>query len=151
MNPENPQNNQENTQQETGKGPDLAAGARLLGLAALGALVAIGEGGGRLFQTLVEKGEKYEPEGRERLKAVGEKVGRAAGKVENAVRDFGGRVRGLMEKGEEALDDRVASALHRAGLPTREEIQSLIDRVDVLAAKLEEIRARVRPETQPGA
>ncbi len=150
MDPEN-QGNRENTQQGPRAAESIANGARLLGLAALGALVAIGEGGSRLFQSLVEKGEKFEPEGKERLKSVGEKVGRAVGNMENAVRDLGGKVRNLAERGEEVLDEKVASTLHRAGVPTREEIQSLIAKVDELAARLEEIRARIRPETQPGA
>ena len=127
----------------------------MVGLAALGALVAIGEGGGRLFQTLVEKGEKFEPEGKERLRSMSEKVGKAvgtaAGNVENAVRDFGGRVRNLAEKGEGALDEKVVAALNRFGVPTREEIRMLIDRVDAMTLKLEELRERLRPESPPPA
>ncbi len=146
MNDEKPQEKPD----ETAKTADnIAAGARLLGLAALGALVAIGEGGGKVFQTLVEKGEKYEPEGREHLKAAGAAVGRAVGNVENAARSLGGKVRGLAEKSEEALDVKVAAALGRAGLPTREEIQTLIDKVDALTAKLEDLRGRIRPESTP--
>lgn len=117
---------------------------RLLGLAALGALVAIGEGSGKLFQALVEKGRQSEPEARERLKAVGRTVGHAVGTVENAVRHLGDRVRSLAERTEDALDERVLAALRRAALPTREEIQTLIARVDALNEKLEALRERLQ-------
>lgn len=136
----------ESKAQSKGAPDTLAAGARLLGLAALGALVAIGEGSGRLFQALVEKGEKSEPAARERLAAVGRKVGQAAGNVESAVRRLGGRVRGLAERSREALDETVASGLRRAGLPAREELEALLARVDALEERLQALRHRLRPE-----
>ncbi len=138
------------TKAETTAG-ERVGGARLVGLAALGALAAIAEGSGRLFQALVEKGEQCEPQARQRLKAVGRRVGRAAGLVENAARGLGERVRGLAERTEGALDERVAAALRRAGLPTREEIQALIARLDALNQKLEALRERLQQERSLGA
>ncbi len=123
---------------------DLARGARLLALAALGAIVAVSEGGSRFFRALVEKGERAEPQARERLEALGRRLGRAAGRLERGARELGDRARDLARRGEEFLDEKVARLLHRAGLPTREEIQNLIARVDSLSARLEALAERLQ-------
>jgi poly(hydroxyalkanoate) granule-associated protein len=129
----------------------LARGARLLGLAALGAIVAVSESSSRFFRALVEKGEQSEPQARERLEALSRKVGRAAGRLEREARQLRERACGLARRSERYLDEKVASALRRAGLPTREEIQSLMARVDALHARLEALAERLQPDSKPGA
>lgn len=124
----------------------VTRGARLLGLVALGAIVAASEGSTRFFRTLVEKGERAQPKARERLEAISRTLGRTAGRLEKRARELGDRARRLARSGERFLDDRVACALRRAGVPTREEIQSLIARVDALSARLEAIAERLRAE-----
>lgn len=137
----------QDTQAAPGAAEDaVARGARLLGLVALGAIVAASEGSTRFFRTLVEKGERAEPKARERLEAFSRKLGRTAGRLEKGARELGDRARRLARRGEQFLDARVASALHRAGLPTREEIQSLMARVDALNARLEALAERLRTE-----
>ncbi|MGC8794530.1 MAG: phasin family protein [Bryobacteraceae bacterium] len=129
----------------------VARGARLLGLAALGAIVAVSEGSSRFFRALVEKGERAEPQARQRLESVSRKVGYAAGRIEKGARDLGDRARGFARRGEQFLDERVACALRRAGLPTREEIRELMARVDALGARLEALTQRLQPDSKSEA
>ena len=71
-----------------------------------------------MFDTLVERGRDWEGRGKERMD-------KARSRVEHAVDDVESRV-----------DERVASALHRFGVPTRDEIRELTRRVEELNAKI---------------
>lgn len=133
------------------RGDAVARGARLLGLAALGAIVAAGEGSARFFRALVEKGERAGPQARQRLEALSRGVGRAAGRLEGGARELGNRAREAARRGERFLDERVARALRRAGLPTREEIQDLKARVEALNARLEALAERLQAESRSEA
>ena len=96
-------------------------------LAGLGALATAEEEGGKLFKSLVKKGQKYE-------KSVKVPV-RKATKTVKDVRSKAGKT---MKKFESALDDHVDAALHRIGVPTQKEIAKLTRKVDRLTKKLEE-------------
>ena len=149
-NNENERGEQQTPETSTEVADALARGARLLGLAALGAIVAVSESSSRFFRALVEKGEQSEPQARERLEALSRKVGRAAGRLEREARQLRERACGLARRSERCLDEKVASALRRAGLPTREEIRELMARVDALHARLEALAERLQPESRPG-
>ncbi|MCS7315939.1 MAG: phasin family protein [Bryobacterales bacterium] len=129
----------------------VVRGARLLALAALGAVVAAGEGSARFFRALVEKGERAEPQAKERLEALSRTLGRAAGRFEKGARELRDRARGLARRGGRFLDEKVACALRRAGVPTRQEIQDLIARVDALGARLDALAERLQPEGRSGS
>lgn len=137
---------QETAAAQDAAGDTVARGARLLGLAALGAIVAVSEGSSRFFRALVEKGERAEPAARRRLEALSQRVGEAAGRIEKGARDLGDRAREAARRGEQFLDEKVACALRRAGLPTREEVQELTARVEALRARLEALAERLQPE-----
>ena len=100
-------------------------------LAGLGALATAEEEGGKLFKSLVKKGEKYE-------KSVKVPVDKAAKSVKGTVKDVRSKAGKTMKKFESALDDHVDAALHRIGVPTQKEITKLTRKVDRLTKKLEE-------------
>jgi poly(hydroxyalkanoate) granule-associated protein len=131
----------------------VAAGLRRLWLAALGVWPTLEESGGRLFDTLVENGERFESGRAERFSAVSEKVGGAVEsareKVEGGVRGLGETVRGWASRGGEAFDRKVVAALQRSGLPTREEFQTVMRRLDEVAARLDEIKSGRTHEGEP--
>lgn len=114
-------------------GKDLQESAHRIWLAGLGALSAAGEEGSRFFQSLVDKGEGIESKGREGFEKARDEVEASAKKarqrVENAVDE-------LWEK----MDDRLTEAMHRFGVPTRDEIHSLTRRVEELNAKIDGLK-----------
>lgn len=128
----------------------LAEGAtsavRSVWLAALGVPSAAMESGGELFHYLVERGEKTESQGKEHLKSVSESAGRAAKSVSSTVgetfRDIGDKARNVAGKGEEAFDQKVADTLKAMGVPTKEDLQSLRQRVDEIAEKLDKLEQK---------
>lgn len=103
---------------------ELLESAHTVWLAGLGALATAGDEGSKLFKKLVERGKELEAKGKVEF-------GKAKEKVESR-----------WEELEKKIDEKVATALHRFGVPTREEIRDLTRRVEELSAKLERLKPK---------
>ena len=112
---------------------DLKDSAHKIWLAGLGALSAAEEEGSKMFKNLVERGEAWEGRGRKRYDEVKDKVEDAAEKAKD-------RAETTWEKVEARLDEAVASALGRLGVPNREEIATLTQRVEELTTVVEKLK-----------
>ncbi len=110
---------------------EVKEAANKIWLAGLGALAAVGEEGQKLFETLVSRGEEMESRGK---KGVAE----AKVKLEQAKQ----AATGAWNQLENVIDDKVAAALNGVGVPTRDEIRSLSQRIADLTAKVEGKTAR---------
>ena len=62
---------------------------------------------------------------------------------------YEGILDGTLEPGETLLDEKLTAALHRLGVPTRDEIRNLTQRVEELNAKIEQLKPRVTPASAP--
>jgi poly(hydroxyalkanoate) granule-associated protein len=117
---------------------DLKDSAHKIWLAGLGALAAAEKEGAKVFNRLVERGREVESKGKvdfkEQVDNAKVQVDKAKAKVEGAVEDWTAK-----------LDEAVTSTLHRLGVPTREEIRTLTQRVEELNAKVEQLKPRVTP------
>jgi poly(hydroxyalkanoate) granule-associated protein len=122
---------------------DVKDTAHRIWLAGLGALAAAEEEGTKLFSRLVDRGRDVESRGKVEVDKVVDKasevVDKAKAKAGSTWDDLGSKV-----------DDTITSALHRLGVPTREEIRTLTQRVEELNAKVELLRPRVTPATHAG-
>jgi len=117
---------------------DLKDSAHKIWLAGLGALAAAEKEGAKVFNRLVERGREVESKGKVDFK---EQVDNAKVKVDQAKSKVGDVVEDWTAK----LDEAVTSTLHRLGVPTREEIRTLTQRVEELNAKVEQLKPRVTP------
>jgi poly(hydroxyalkanoate) granule-associated protein len=117
---------------------DVAENAHQIWLAGLGAVAMAQEGSGKLFKNLVEKGEGFEKVGKD-------KVDQAKGAV-SGVKVV---AESYWETFERTLDDKVTAVIHRIGVPTKDEIDTLTERVEALTAAIEKLRVRETPK--PGA
>jgi poly(hydroxyalkanoate) granule-associated protein len=117
---------------------DLKESAHRIWLAGLGALAAAEQEGTKMFNRLVDRGRDAESRGRVDFK---EQVDQAKVKVDQAK----AKVEDTVESWSAKLDEAVTSALHRLGVPTREEIRTLTQRVEELNAKVETLKPRVTP------
>ncbi len=117
---------------------DVKETAHRIWLAGLGALAAAEEEGTKLFSRLVDRGRDVESRGKVEVDKVVDKanevVDKAKSKAGSTWDDLGSKV-----------DETITSALHRLGVPTREEIHNLTKRVEELNAKVELLRPRVTP------
>jgi poly(hydroxyalkanoate) granule-associated protein len=93
-------------------------------MAGLGVVATIEEQGKKTFEMLVEKGKAYEP--------TIEKMG-----VVKSFEDAKGRMESIGKRVEEGVTGTTEAVLHRFGMPSHNEIQALIARVEALTAKVE--------------
>lgn len=110
---------------------ELRESAHRIWLAGLGALASAGEEGTKMFDRLVDRGRDYETRGREEARKQYEG---AKSTTDDLWNTWSGK-----------LDDAVTNALHRMGVPSRDEIRNLTQRVEELNAKVEMLKPRVTP------
>ena len=92
--------------------------ANQIWLAGLGAFAKAQEGGTKLFETLVEEGEK-----------VQKRATKAAGDTFAEVKE---QATGTWGKLERVFEDRVSQALHGLNVPTKKDVDALSRRVSEL-------------------
>jgi len=125
-------------------------GLRRLWLAALGVWPTLESSGGRIFETLVENGEKLSAEWKSGARSEESGAAESArAKLETRLKDLSESVRDLAGRGEKAFDRRVAAALERHGLPTRDEFERLMTRLDEVARRIDEIAVERKQESDP--
>jgi poly(hydroxyalkanoate) granule-associated protein len=103
-------------------------------LAGLGALAAAEEEGGKIFSRLVERGRDVESKGKVEVDKMKVDAERFKAKAESTFENWGDK-----------LDDKLTATLRRLGVPTREEIRNLTQKVEELNAKIEQLKPRVTP------
>ncbi|MCP4897540.1 MAG: phasin family protein [bacterium] len=121
---------------------DLMESAHRIWLAGLGAVALAEEEGSKVFKNLVERGEGMEARGKDRVdKAKGTMSGVKT--VAESYWDTLGRV----------IDDRLTAVIHRLGVPTKEEIESLTDKVDNLNKTMDKLKtpAKATAPRKPAA
>jgi len=103
-------------------------------LAGLGALAAAEEEGGKIFTRLVDRGRDVESRGKVEVDKVKAEVDRMKTRAEGAFETWGDK-----------FDEKLTSTLNRLGVPTRDEIRNLTQKVEELNAKIEQLKPRVTP------
>lgn len=116
---------------KTSRLPKIKQSAHEVWLAGLGALSLAGEEGGRLFKSLVKKGQGLEKVNKARIHQLAEKVETLRGDARNAV----ARVKSPIEAG-------MNNAMSRLGVPSRKEIATLTKRVEELTRVVAKARTK---------
>jgi len=115
---------------------EVRESAQKIWLAGIGALATAEEEGSKLFNSLVKKGESYEVRGKQRLDEVKARVEDAVDKAEGSIEKLG-----------DVFDDKVSDAIQRLGVPSRNEIIKLTQRVEELTVKVDQLNEA--PKTAP--
>jgi len=121
---------------------ELMESAHRIWLAGLGALATAEAEGSKVFSRLVERGKDVEARGKDAAADVKEQ---AKSKFADVKNQTGNAWSGLGDK----VDETVTSALHRLGVPTRDEIRNLTQKIEELNAKVEQLKPRVTPAASP--
>jgi poly(hydroxyalkanoate) granule-associated protein len=112
--------------------------ARQMWMAGLGAFVKTGQEGGRLFSSLVEEGESFQ-----------EKVStKTTNQVNDTVDSVMNRASGQWDKLEAILEDRVIKVLDKLGVPTKDDIAELVEKIEALQAAVEGNAKKPVPKTK---
>ncbi len=118
---------------------ELAERGREIWLAGLGALSTVEEGGIKMFNTLVEKGEAWEKSGRKQIGEAKKKFDEARDKVESTVGEVaekGSKIAEFDDMLFAAVEDAVEKGLQRLGVPTHAELKDLAAKVENLSVKV---------------
>ena len=112
--------------------------ARQMWMAGLGAFVKTGQEGGRLFSSLVEEGENFQ-----------EKVStKTTSQVNDTVDSVMNRASGQWDKLEAILEDRVIKVLDKLGVPTKDDVAELVEKIEALQAAVEGNANKPAPKTK---
>ncbi len=111
---------------------ELTKRGRDVWLAGLGALATVEEEGNKLFNRLVDRGEDFEEERREELKAASEKAREQRDEALSQIEEAG-------EETQSLLMDTVNTALERFGVPTRNEVDRLSEKVEKLSKQVDKL------------
>lgn len=124
----------------------LAGSAQQVWSAGVGAFARAQTEGTRMFEALVKEGMNLE---RSTRKHAAGKVDAVRGAVEEHVGNARERAADTWDRLEKVFEDRVQRSLTRLGVPGREEIAALIDRVDQLNRELRKLSGIPAAKTAP--
>ena len=114
---------------------DVKQYTRKAWLAGLGAYVKAGQEGYDYFKELVKTGETVEKNGKQ---IVSEKVDAVNERIDGVKNDAVEAVESRLDQVEHAFDKRVARALNRVGMPSRQDLDALSERLEQLSALVEQ-------------
>lgn len=133
---------------------ELVKRGREVWLAGLGALSQVEEEGDKVFERLVERGEKYESKRRKQFgDATSEFTKRQESitdEVNRRFEDVSRRVSDAAHTVEETVTSTLNDTLGRLGVPTREEVQGLSDKVGQLSQKLDALSQMLDKQAADG-
>jgi poly(hydroxyalkanoate) granule-associated protein len=122
-----------------GKDSQLSAAiresAQQIWLAGLGAFARAQQEGSKVFDALVRQGESIQQNTR--------KV------AEDKVTEMAVKATGTWDKLERVFENRVARSLHSLGVPTRDEVAALAERVAELKAAVDQLNGGVAKVAKP--
>ena len=122
----------EKTSNENNVTEKVKESASQIWLAGLGAYAKAEAEGSKLFDALVKDGEKLEDKTRSYLD-------RQLNAAKDKVDEVKAKASGSWTKVERAFDERVSSALHRLNIPTKNDVDNAVDKIDRLAQQIEKM------------
>lgn len=125
-------------------GKSITESAQQIWLAGMGAFNRAQAEGGKLFESLVRDGLSLEQTAR---KFAGNRADVVRDVVEGRVGQAKERAADTWDKLEKVFEDRVQRALVKLGVPGREDLNALTERVEQLTAELR--KANGMPESKP--
>jgi len=106
---------------------DLTAAGHQMWLASVGAVAQFEQEGRELFDALVERSRKVETQQFKTLDRIVARTSKQVGEVS--------------KKMQERMEQSARGMLHRLGLPTREDLESLSGRLAALSQKIDRVTA----------
>jgi poly(hydroxyalkanoate) granule-associated protein len=116
-------------------------------LAGLGAFSRAQQEGMKVFEALVQQGERLQDRTR---RAAQETAAAARGAASAKAREVGQMAGGTWDKLEQVFEERVARALAKLGVYTQNDVQRLAQRVDELSERVNRLINASRTERVPG-
>ena len=110
---------------------DIMESAHKVWLAGLGAVAMAEQEGGKFFYNLLEKGQKLEGKSRKQVEKAKGTVSGMKTVAESYWETFG-----------RTIDDQMTAVIHRIGVPTKDEIETLTKKVENLTVAVDNLRTK---------
>ena len=121
---------------------DIMDSAHKVWLAGLGAVALAEDEGSKVFNDLISMGKKVERRSQKQTKEQMEKAKGTVAGLKVVAESY-------WETFSRTVDDSVTNVVHRIGVPTKEEIETLTKKVEDLTAAVDKLRTKetARPRT----
>lgn len=116
--------------------------AQLIWQAGLGAFNKAQAEGTKAFEALVKEGVSFQ---RKTQSAAEEKMTEASSKISDMASGITSKATGQWDKLETIFEERVAKALNKLGVPSGQDINALIHRVEELNKSVQKLSAKAAP------
>jgi len=123
---------------------DIMDSAHKIWLAGLGAVAMAEQEGGKFLANLVEKGGKVEKKSKEKGKEQVEKAKGTMAGMKTVAESY-------WETFGRTVDDQMTAVIHRIGVPTKEEIEILTQKVESLTVAVDKLRTKQVSAPKPAA
>ena len=110
---------------------DIMESAHKVWLAGLGAVAMAEQEGGKFFSNLLEKGQKLEGKSKKQVEKAKGTVSGMKTVAESYWETFG-----------RTVDDQMTAVIHRIGVPTKDEIETLTKKVEDLTVAVDNLRTK---------
>ncbi len=114
---------------------EVVESAHKIWLAGLGALAAAEEEGSKLFKSLVERGESIESRGKVHVE-----------KAKGTVSGVKVVAESYWDTFENTIDEKISNVMNRLGVPLKDDLDSLSQRVEDLAKAVAKIKTTEAPK-----
>ena len=117
---------------------DIMESAHKVWLAGLGAVAMAEQEGGKFFTNLMEQGQKLEGKSKKQVEKAKGTVSGMKTVAESYWETFG-----------RTIDDQMTAVIHRIGVPTKDEIETLTKKVEDLTVAVDNLRTKsaAKPKT----
>ena len=118
--------------------------AQQIWLAGLGAFSKAQQEGGKAFESLVKEGLTVQ---RKTQAVAEERISDATNRMTTMANDITAKATGQWDKLETIFEDRVARTLNKLGVPSAQDIEALIARIDELNQNVQKLQPKAAPKT----
>lgn len=118
-------------------------------LVGLGTISLVGETTGRIIDELGDRGKVLEAKGRKTFGRLVDRGAKAQKSSRKSVEKVLSRAEETLEELQSGVDTRLTKVSQRLGIPHREQVRLLSDRVEELTRKVESFQSHNRPVTVP--
>ena len=123
---------------------DIMDSAHKVWLAGLGAVAMAEDEGSKIFSDLISKGKNLERRSQNQTKEQMEKAKGTVAGLKIVAESY-------WETFSRTVDDSVTDVVHRIGVPTKDEIETLTKKVEDLTAAVDNLRAKETPRPRTTA
>lgn len=122
--------------------------AQQIWLAGLGAFAKAQQEGGKVFEALVQEGLSMQ---RKTQAAAEERIADATNRMTGMANDITSKATGQWDKLESIFEERVSRTLNKLGVPTAQDIELLIARIDELNRNVQMLQPKTASATKAKA